>query len=151
MGYHTHHKGVAVSVGVCVRQVQTSWIHGPQLPETLPAEKPGFLRRVLAALQQHRHQAGDDRLHRLTGTHLPQQPLLQKAVLTAPDKTYQTAIRSYQIPERSVLVLNHRTWLLCIMSRRLVRAWTLTSTFSCWTALMESCSAAARSLLLAVS
>lgn len=43
------------------------------------------------------------------------------------------------------------TCLLCIMSLRLVSAWTLTSTLSCWTALIESCRAAARSLLLAVS
>lgn len=42
------------------------------------------------------------------------------------------------------------TWFLYIISFRLVRAWMRTSTFSCWMALMESCSAACRSVLLDV-
>lgn len=72
-----YHKGVAVTVGVRPRQIQTARVHGAQLPETLAAEQTDIGRRVLATLQQHRHEAGDDGLHRLAGTHLSEQPLLQ--------------------------------------------------------------------------
>ena len=63
-------------MGVAVGQVQPPGVHGPQLPQALPTQQPGLWGGVLAALQQNAHQAGDDRLHRLAGTYLPQQPLL---------------------------------------------------------------------------
>ena len=37
-----YHEGVAVTMRVCVRQVQTSGVHGPQLPQTLPTEEPSL-------------------------------------------------------------------------------------------------------------
>lgn len=48
-----YHEGVAVAVGVCVRQVQASRVHSPQFPQTLPTEESGLRGRVLASLQQH--------------------------------------------------------------------------------------------------
>ncbi len=42
------------------------------------------------------------------------------------------------------------TWFLYIISFRLVSAWMRTSTFSCWMARMESCSAACMSVLFEV-
>lgn len=75
--FETYHKGVAVTVDVRRRQVQATRIHSAQLTETLATQESGFGRRVLAALEQHRHQAGDDRFHRLTGAHLPRQALLR--------------------------------------------------------------------------
>lgn len=63
-------------MGECVGQVQTSRVHGAQLTQTLPTQQPGLWGGVLAALQQHGHQTGDDGLHRLTRTNLTQDPLL---------------------------------------------------------------------------